>query len=85
MEHDADCRWERTTLADCAYRATHFYCPHPEHACNCAPPTDRVAITGLAVRLRRLAAECVVPEFATKLLALADEHEAWCATADKRN
>jgi hypothetical protein len=32
MTHHADCRWE---TADCSYRETHHYCPHPEHACNC--------------------------------------------------
>ena len=36
MDHTPDCRWERTTEAECEYRATHHYCPHPEHACNCA-------------------------------------------------
>lgn len=35
MEHDQTCRWRRTTSAECPYRETHHYCPHPEHACNC--------------------------------------------------
>lgn len=34
-DHVADCRWERTTPAECEYRETHHYCPHPEHACSC--------------------------------------------------
>lgn len=33
--HVADCRWILTTNAECEYRATHRYCPHPEHACTC--------------------------------------------------
>lgn len=32
--HDATCAWQ---LATCEYKATHNYCPHPEHACTCAP------------------------------------------------
>lgn len=34
--HHPGCRWERTTPAECEYRDTHHYCPHPEHACDCA-------------------------------------------------
>lgn len=34
--HDKGCRWERTTEQECEYRATHHYCPHPEHACDCS-------------------------------------------------
>jgi len=30
--HTAECRWQQAT---CAYKDTHHYCPHPEHACNC--------------------------------------------------
>lgn len=26
------CRWETSA---CEYRTSHFYCPHPEHRCNC--------------------------------------------------
>lgn len=37
--HNANCRWRRTTSAECAYRNTHHYCPHPEHACTCPPRT----------------------------------------------
>ncbi len=33
-EHTKDCAWEK---ADCEYKATHHYCPHPEHACTCPP------------------------------------------------
>lgn len=40
MKHKAECRWERTTDAECVYRATHHYCPHPEHACDCAKPEN---------------------------------------------
>lgn len=39
MDHNVDCRWQRTTSAECAYRDTHNYCPHPEHACTCPPRT----------------------------------------------
>lgn len=35
--HRPDCRWERTTSANCAFRETHEYCPHPHHACTCPP------------------------------------------------
>ena len=31
-EHTTDCAW---SLADCDYKQTHHYCPHPEHACTC--------------------------------------------------
>lgn len=37
--HDVNCRWRRTASTECAYRDTHNYCPHPEHACTCAPRT----------------------------------------------
>lgn len=37
-EHTKDCRWERTISAECVYRDTHHYCPHPEHACDCRKP-----------------------------------------------
>lgn len=35
FQHGADCAWERTTSAECEYKDTHNYCPHPEHACTC--------------------------------------------------
>lgn len=35
--HLPDCPWERAT---CEYKATHYYCPHPEHACTCGSATD---------------------------------------------
>lgn len=84
MEHDPDCRWERTTALECEYRGTHHYCPHPAHACNCAPPAARVSMD-MPARLRRLADVCVLPDFAAKLRELAVEHEAWERGADKRN
>ena len=31
-KHHKNCNWEK---ADCSYKKTHHYCPHPEHACNC--------------------------------------------------
>lgn len=34
MDHTTECAWSQ---ADCEYKATHFYCPHPEHACTCKP------------------------------------------------
>lgn len=37
VEHGDDCTWRRTTSAECEYRDTHNYCPHPEHACSCPP------------------------------------------------
>lgn len=36
VTHESLCRWQQATAADCEYRETHHYCPHPEHACNCA-------------------------------------------------
>ena len=84
IEHDADCRWERTTLAECEYRATHFYCPHPEHACNCASPSERVK-SDFAESLRRLIDACVVPDFKAKLAATLAEYEAWERFTDRRN
>lgn len=33
--HKPDCRWMQVRPEQCAYRATHYYCPHPEHACDC--------------------------------------------------
>lgn len=35
IAHAPECRWRRTTTAECEYRDTHHYCPHPEHACDC--------------------------------------------------
>lgn len=32
MIHNKNCAWR---LADCKYKSTHHYCPHPEHACTC--------------------------------------------------
>lgn len=84
MEHDKDCRWERTTNTECEYRDTHHYCPHPEHACNCASPTERVSLD-MSGRLRVLADACVDPIFATRLRELAAESEAWERSSDKRN
>ena len=34
MIHDKDCAWGK---ADCEWKETHHYCPHPEHACTCEP------------------------------------------------
>lgn len=39
MAHYPGCQWQRTTTAECEYRTTHHYCPHPAHACSC--PTER--------------------------------------------
>jgi len=39
IEHNVNCRWQRTSNTECSYRATHNYCPHPEHACTCPPRT----------------------------------------------
>ena len=36
-EHSPNCRWEKTTPDECAFRNTHNYCPHDEHACDCPP------------------------------------------------
>lgn len=33
MIHEPNCNWEKS---DCEYKATHHYCPHPEHACTCS-------------------------------------------------
>lgn len=40
MTHTTACRWILTTNAECEYRQTHHYCPHPEHACDCRKPKD---------------------------------------------
>ncbi len=69
MNHDKDCAWEK---ADCEYKATHHYCPHPEHACTCKPkkslserlekqgfkPVRQISISNLT--LERLARNPVV-------------------------
>lgn len=40
-QHTQECRWEKTTEEECAYKATHYFCPHdghhgePDHSCNC--------------------------------------------------
>ena len=47
MNHDKDCAWEK---ADCEYKATHHYCPHPEHACTCTPATDADGALITAIR-----------------------------------
>lgn len=41
MAHQPDCQWQRTTTAECDYRTTHHYCPHPEHACTCTRPSPK--------------------------------------------
>lgn len=33
--HQPTCQWQQTAAEQCAYRQTHYYCPHPEHACSC--------------------------------------------------
>ena len=35
----------------CTYRATHGYCPHPEHACTC-PPRKHPAVAHLLKQFR---------------------------------
>jgi len=69
MKHTKDCAWEK---ADCEYKATHHYCPHPEHACTCQPkkplserleemgfkPVHSISVTNLT--LERLARNPVV-------------------------
>ena len=52
--HNPDCQWERTTTEQCQYRATHHFCPHPEHACNCTPSLDeRDAVKAAATALEQ--------------------------------
>lgn len=84
MKHDPDCRWELTTLAECEYRDTHHYCPHPEHACNCKVPADRVPSRVAELR-RAIKAIDGPPEIVARLRALLDEYEAWDRTTDQRN
>lgn len=36
-KHNPECIWSRLTENECEYRKTHFYCPHPNHACDCPP------------------------------------------------
>jgi len=46
VKHDKNCAWEK---ADCEYKSTHHYCPHPEHACTCNPKkslTERLEENG---------------------------------------
>lgn len=31
-QHTSECRWERS---NCEWKETHYYCPHPEHECDC--------------------------------------------------
>jgi hypothetical protein len=40
-DHDHDCAWTR---ADCTYKLTHYYCPHPEHACDYGGPTATATV-----------------------------------------
>lgn len=42
VTHRTDCQWEMTSPADCGWRPTHHYCPHPEHACDCDGPRRAV-------------------------------------------
>ena len=35
--HTPNCKWIKTTNAECEYRDTHEYCPHEEHSCDCPP------------------------------------------------
>lgn len=41
--HKPGCRWLALTPTECVYRATHHYCPHPEHACTCSEETSNHA------------------------------------------
>jgi hypothetical protein len=56
--HAPECAWEQTTPADCQYRQTHYYCPHPEHACTCLP---KVKLDGKYTGTIRKADGTVVP------------------------
>lgn len=33
--HLPECLWQQTTSAQCEYRDSFYYCPHPEHVCTC--------------------------------------------------
>jgi len=39
MEHTKDCNWEKS---NCEYKATHHYCPHEEHKCDCKKPNTNL-------------------------------------------
>ena len=51
--HQPDCQWERTTAEQCEYRATHRYCPHPEHACTCTPQDEEQNVIVSTVTITR--------------------------------
>lgn len=37
MNHKENCNWVKS---GCKYLATHHYCPHDDHACDCYTQTD---------------------------------------------
>jgi hypothetical protein len=45
--HQPNCAWEK---AECPYKASHYYCPHPEHTCTCPAPTTEGSEKELAER-----------------------------------
>ena len=59
--HARTCRWQRTTDAECEYRATHHYCPHPEHACNCNGAEPRKLLTTRERLNQKIAADPDLP------------------------
>ena len=57
MEHEPSCPW---VLADCEYKATHHYCPHPEHACTCPVINPMVKDDDIPLDVRRELMACAV-------------------------
>ena len=50
--HQPGCQWLATTPAECAFRATHHFCPHPEHRCTCPPKQHHPAVQHLLKQFR---------------------------------
>jgi hypothetical protein len=48
VKHLENCVWMNS---DCAYKETHYYCPHEEHACECAKsqPTRQERLRGILI------------------------------------
>jgi len=47
--HAKDCRWTKTSEAECEFKETHHYCPHEEHSCDCYTKTETVSIPEPAI------------------------------------
>lgn len=72
-------------MRECEYRDTHHYCPHPEHACNCKVPADRVPSRVAELRRAIKALRGEPANIVAELDRLVAEYEAWDRSADQRN